>query len=115
MRPTYGILLAALLAACGGSPSRDGARTAEQMNMTPEEHAQHQMGGPTGTMDSTGQTKRQAVPLSPAEERALGVVYLTVGREDLTRTIRTVGQIAAPEPTIAEVTPKIDGFVELRR
>jgi RND family efflux transporter MFP subunit len=112
MRQILGILPAVLLAACGPSQSSDDAQTAEEMGMTPEEHAQHQMGGMSGTMDSTGQAVRQAVHLSPAEERALGVVYVTVGREDLTRTIRTVGQIAAPEPTIADVTPKIDGFVE---
>lgn len=112
MRQTYAILLAALLAACGGSQSNNEAPTAEAMGMTPEEHAQMAMGGSSGATDSTGQAVRQAVHLTQAEERALGVVYLTVGREDLTRTIRTVGQIAAPEPTIADVTPKIDGFVE---
>jgi membrane fusion protein, copper/silver efflux system len=112
MRQTYAILLAVLLAACGGSQSNDEPPTAEAMGMTPEEHAQMAMGGTSGNMDSTGQVVRQAVHLTPAEERALGVVYLTVGREDLTRTIRTVGQIAAPEPMIADVTPKVDGFIE---
>jgi len=105
-------MLAALLAACGGSQSNDEASTAEAMGMTPEEHAQMAMGGTSGKMDSTGQVVRQPVHLTPAEERALGVVYLTVGREDLTRAIRTVGQIVAREPTITDVTPKVDGFVE---
>jgi len=105
-------MLVMLLAACGGSQSSNEAPSAEAMGMTPEEHAQMAMGGSSGKMDSTGQVVRQAVHLTPAEERALGVVYLTVGRENLTRTIRTVGQIAAPEPTIADVTPKVDGFVE---
>lgn len=111
MKHVHALLAAALLGACGGSGS-DGTPTAEEMGMTPEEHAQHQMGGMAGAMDSTGQAVRQTVHLTAAEERALGVVYLTVGREDLTRTIRTVGQITAPEPTIADVTPKIAGFVE---
>jgi len=39
-------------------------------------------------------------------------VYAMVERQTLTRTIRTVGTIAAPEPRIADVTPKIDGFVD---
>lgn len=56
--------------------------------------------------------ERRAVHLSPEQERALGVVYITVGRETLTRSIRTVGRVEAPEPNVTDVTPKIDGFVE---
>lgn len=55
---------------------------------------------------------RQAVHLSAEQERALGVVYVTVRRETLTRSIRTVGRIEAPEPNVADVTPKIEGFIE---
>jgi len=80
--------------------------------MTAEEHAKMQAGGTQGAMDSTGTPERQMVHLTPQQERALGVVYTTVKRETLTRTIRTVGQIAAPEPEIADVSPKIDGFAE---
>jgi Cu(I)/Ag(I) efflux system membrane fusion protein len=80
--------------------------------MTAEEHAQHLAGGTQGAMDSTGAVVRQAVHLSAEEERALGVVYTTVRRGPLTRTIRTVGRIEAAEPNIADITPKIEGFVE---
>jgi Cu(I)/Ag(I) efflux system membrane fusion protein len=80
--------------------------------MTAEEHAKMQAGGTQGGMDSTGAPERQMVHLTAQQERALGVVYTTVKREALTRTIRTVGQIAAPEPAIADVTPKIEGFAE---
>jgi len=55
---------------------------------------------------------RQAVHLTAEQERALGVVYLEVSRRTLERTIRTVGRIEAAENRIADVTPKIDGFVE---
>ena len=79
---------------------------------TAEEHARMQAGGTQGAVDTTGAGVRQMVPLTAAQERALGVVYTTVKRETLTRTIRTVGQIAAPEPKIADVSPKIDGFAE---
>ena len=79
--------------------------------MTAEEHAMH-MGGGGGATDSTGAAIRNPVHLSPDQERSLGIVYTTVARGTLTRTIRTVGMIAAPEPNVTGVTPKIDGFVE---
>jgi membrane fusion protein, copper/silver efflux system len=69
-------------------------------------------GGTQGAMDSTGATLRQAVHLTPEQERALGVVYTTVGRQTLGKTVRSVGVIEAPEPNVAEITPKIEGFVE---
>jgi Cu(I)/Ag(I) efflux system membrane fusion protein len=80
--------------------------------MTAAEHARMQSGGTQGTADSTGSLTRQAVHLTSAQARALGVAYTVARREPLTRTIRTVGQIEAPEPAIVDVTPKIDGFVE---
>jgi Cu(I)/Ag(I) efflux system membrane fusion protein len=80
--------------------------------MTAEEHARMQAGGTQGTVDTMGMAVRQPVHLTAEQERALGVVYATVSRQTLTRTIRTVGQIAAPEPRIADVTLKVDGFVE---
>jgi Cu(I)/Ag(I) efflux system membrane fusion protein len=81
-------------------------------SMTPEEHARMQAGGNQGEVDSTGVTVRQDVHLTAEQERSLGVSYTAVRRESLIRTIRTVAQVIAPEPNIADVTPKIDGFVE---
>jgi Cu(I)/Ag(I) efflux system membrane fusion protein len=52
------------------------------------------------------------VHLTDDQERALGVIYAIAERGPLTRTLRTVGRIDAPEPRIVDVTPKIDGFVE---
>jgi RND family efflux transporter MFP subunit len=80
--------------------------------MTAEEHARMLAGGTQGTVDSAGMQLRQPVHLSPEQERALGVVYTTVGRETLTRTIRTVGRIVPPESLIVDVVPKVEGFVE---
>jgi len=101
-----GAAAALLLAGCA-KPEADSPMA----GMTAEEHARMQAGGNLQT-DQAGQAIRQMVHLSPAEERALGVVYTTVGRETLTKTVRTVGEIQAAESRVAEVTPKIEGFVE---
>jgi Cu(I)/Ag(I) efflux system membrane fusion protein len=102
-----GLGAALALAACGGK--KDGSA---MVGMTAAEHARMQAGGTAGVADSNGVTRRQPVRLTPEQERALGVTYLTVRRDTLSRSIRTVGQIAAPESTITSVTPKIEGFVE---
>lgn len=105
------MLTAALLAiafAVGCGPEEEESPMA---GMTAEEHARMQAGSGSG-MDSAGMTVREAVHLSAEQERALGVVYTTVGRDTLMRTIRTVGRIEAAEPRIADITPKIEGFVE---
>ncbi|MGE0438998.1 MAG: efflux RND transporter periplasmic adaptor subunit [Gemmatimonadales bacterium] len=103
-----GVLAAALLgAACG----RQEAAESPMAGMTAEEHARMQSGG-AQQVDSSGQLVRQMVHLSPAEERALGVVYATVGRETLSKSVRTVGEIQPAESRVAEVTPKVEGFVE---
>jgi Cu(I)/Ag(I) efflux system membrane fusion protein len=104
---TLPLLTALSLAACGG-----GDESSAMPEMTAEEHAAHLAGGTQGATDSTGAAVRQAVHLSAEEERALGVIYTTVGRTDLTRTVRTVGRIEVPEPNLVDITPKIDGFVE---
>jgi Cu(I)/Ag(I) efflux system membrane fusion protein len=113
MRPRYVWALAgaALAAACAGERG-DAGDDAAAMGMTAEEHAKMMAGGTQGAMDSTGAAMRQMVHLTPDQERALGVTYVTVARGPLTRTIRTVGRIDAPEPKVADITPKIDGFVE---
>jgi len=94
------------LAACGGEAGEEGV----SMEMTPEEMARMQAG--PGAVDSTGAVVRQPVHLTGAQERALGVVYLTVESQALVRTIRTVGRVEAAEDLVADVTLKIDGFVE---
>jgi len=91
------------------------ARKAEESpmaEMTAEEHARMTAGGAQGAVDTGGAVIRQPVHLTAEQERALGVAYTTVSRETLTRTIRTVGTVAAPEPGVADVTPKIEGFIE---
>ncbi len=95
---------AAALAAC------DAGEKSTSVAVTIQEHAAEQSLETEGNGDAAG--ARQAVHLTADQERALGVVYTTVSREPLTRTIRTVGRIEVPEPNIADITPKIDGFVE---
>ena len=97
-----------LLAGCGSGEEEAAA----SMDMTPEEHALMQAGGGQGQTDSTGAMVRQPVHLSEAQEQALGVLYMTVGTRRLERTIRTVGRVVAAEDRVADVTLKIDGFVE---
>jgi Cu(I)/Ag(I) efflux system membrane fusion protein len=95
------------LAACGAEEPADSPMA----DMSAEEHAMH-MGGGGGTTDSTGATVRSMVSLTADQQRALGVIYAPVTRQAMTRKIRTVGNLVAPEPNVADVTPKIDGFVE---
>ncbi len=98
-------LLLVLTAACedrAGSP--------------PTEHADHDTSAEADSIEHVVVTPdvgpRQAVHLTAQQERALGVVYMEVARRTLERTIRTVGRIEAAEHRVADVTPKIDGFVE---
>jgi len=103
------VLVTFTLSACAGEPAGDAADDAA----APAEmdHSQHQMGA-GGAMDSTGAVAREPVTLTPAQERALGVTYTQVSRSPLETTVRTVGRIEASEERLADVTPKIDGFVE---
>jgi Cu(I)/Ag(I) efflux system membrane fusion protein len=110
MRGTAAMWLAGTLAvaACGGAKKSESPMA----GMTAEEHARMQAGGTAGTTDSSGAAQRQPVHLTAEQARALGVTYLTVRRDTMSRDVRTVGQIVAPESTLTAVTPKIEGFVE---
>ncbi|MEJ2310904.1 MAG: efflux RND transporter periplasmic adaptor subunit [Gemmatimonadales bacterium] len=100
-----GLVLISLLVGCrpGDAPTTEDAAT---------EHAGHGGAATEDESGAAGASMRQPVHLSAEQERALGVVYATVQRETLTRSIRTVGRIEAPEPNVADITPKIEGFVE---
>lgn len=97
---------AALIAACQRAPEPDAA-----VGMTPEEHARMQAGG-VGAADSAGAPLRQPVQLTPEQARAMGVTFTVVQRGPLARLVRTVGQVVPAEPNLADITTKIDGFVE---
>ena len=97
------IVLVGLGSACGSKPETAMPMNQEGMDMGEMDHSQHMMGA---------STDRQMVHLTPEQERALGVRYVTVQRRHLERAIRTVGRIVASESRIADVTPKVDGFVE---
>jgi len=108
------ILGTALLAACGSAADESpmpGMSAEEHAAMSPQEHAAMQASD-GGEIDTVGMPGRQPVHLNAEQARALGVVYTQVKREPLQRTIRTVGRIEAAESRIADITPKIDGFVE---
>ncbi len=95
------------ISACGSAEEES-----PMQGMTAEEHARMQAGGTQGETDTAGMVMRQAVHLTAEQERSLGITYMTVRREQLSRTIRTVGLVEAAEPNIADIVPKIDGFVE---
>jgi membrane fusion protein, copper/silver efflux system len=56
--------------------------------------------------------ERAPVHLTAEQARAVGVTFTVVQRGPLTRTIRSVGQVVPAEPNLAEITTKIDGFVD---
>jgi len=101
------ILAALVLAACGRAEEESPME-----GMTAEEHARMMAGGTQGAFDSAGSAIRQPVHLTAEQERALGVSYVTVARGPMVREIRTVGDIVTPETSIAEVTTRVEGFVE---
>ena len=97
MKPIVAVMAGiVLVAACGrqGPPAQQG------------------MAGMPGmpAADTTGE--RQPVRLSAAQSRAIGVRFAVVARGPLSRTVRTVGQVVAAEPNLAEIAPKVDGFVD---
>jgi len=61
---------------------------------------------------SAGLATRSPVHLTPAQMSAIGVTYTVVQTGALTRTVRTVGQVVAPESGLVDVTTKVDGYVE---
>lgn len=77
---------------------------------TPEQHAQ--MGGTAIHTGSSGAPTREPVMLTPAQAAAIGVIYATVERGPLFRVVRTVGQVVSAETNLADITTKIDGFIE---
>ncbi len=92
------------LAACGRAKDRS-----PMAGMSAAEHAK-MSSGIAAAQDSVG--GRQPVHLTEAQARALGVTYYTVQRDTMSRDIRTVGLVAAPESTVTSVTPKVEGFVD---
>ena len=107
MKPVIRLLTLACalaLAACDNDGRTQDAPV-DAMGMTAEEHARM-------LAEQEGAGEGGSVHLTPAQARAIGVTYTTVDRGRLARSIRTVGQIVPAEPSLADVTVKIDGFVE---
>ncbi len=95
----------ALLAGCGGQAPAPAGEKSPADGMTPEEHARMQGG-------QAAPAERQAIHLTAAQIRALGVTFTVVERGPMARTVRTVGQVVPAERGLADVTAKVDGFVE---
>jgi Cu(I)/Ag(I) efflux system membrane fusion protein len=109
---SFSVAAVLALIACGRDTARGGAETgAATMGMTAEEHTR-MLAGQTGATDTAGQAIRQAVHLTAEQARAIGVTYTTVERGPLSRTVRTVGHVVPAEPNLAEITSKVEGFVE---
>jgi Cu(I)/Ag(I) efflux system membrane fusion protein len=107
---------ALVLAGCGTRPSdpapepAGAAHAATQAGAMAASAMDGMAMGAAG--DSAAAGSRQAVHLTGEQSRALGVSYLTVVRASMSRRIQTVGEVEAPEPALATITPKVDGFVE---
>ena len=93
-----GILVAA---ACRAKPSPAGMTAEEHARMTAAEDA-----------SDTASAGRQAVHLTADQARAIGVRFTVVTRGTLSREVRTVGQVVPAEPNLADIAPKIEGFVD---
>jgi len=93
------ILLLVLLAACRKQTQADSMAGMDMSDTVSADSGR-------GTGD------RAPVHLTPDQARALGVTFTVVQRGPLTRTVRTVGQVVPAEPNLAEITTKIDGFIE---
>ena len=107
------LILLLIPSACG--PSAPAGDTSEGAPMSADTGDMDGSGGKMDDMSMGGTDMsggRQPVMLTAAQERAVGVVYATVGRMDLERSIRTVGRIEAAESRVTEITPKVAGFVE---
>ncbi|HEX9705424.1 MAG TPA: efflux RND transporter periplasmic adaptor subunit [Gemmatimonadales bacterium] len=91
---TAGVLVAA---ACRGKPEADPMAGMDMGDAAPAD---------------SGQGERAPVHLTADQARAIGVTFTVVERGPMTRAVRTVGQVVPAEPNLAEITIKIDGFVE---
>ena len=99
MKAQLAIVVAAALAA---TACRGKANAADEM-------AGMDMSAPAA---DSGKAERAPVHLSAEQARAIGVMFTVVERGPLTRAGRTVGQVVPAEPNLAEITTKIDGFVD---
>ena len=94
MLTTAAVLVAA---ACRGKPEADEMAGMDMSGATPAD---------------SGQGERAPVRLSAEQAHAIGVTFTVVERGPLARMIRTVGQVVPAEPGLADITTKIDGFVD---
>jgi len=92
------VVAVAVLAACRSKPAQADSMAGMDMR-------------DTGAA-SSGMAGRAPVHLTPEQAHAVGVTFAVVQRGPLLRTVRTVGQVVAAEPNLADITTKIDGFVE---
>jgi Cu(I)/Ag(I) efflux system membrane fusion protein len=104
MKRTSAIFTLTLLALAACRSKSDPEAMA---GMKAEEHAR--IAGATDTARGSG---REPVHLTAEQGRAIGMTYTVVSRGPLERTVRTVGQVVAAEPNLADITTKIDGFVD---
>jgi Cu(I)/Ag(I) efflux system membrane fusion protein len=63
-------------------------------------------------MSGGGGDERLPVRLDAAAARRIGVRYATAERKVLDRTVHTVGTVTYDETRIADVSPKIEGWIE---
>jgi Cu(I)/Ag(I) efflux system membrane fusion protein len=101
MTRTLALLTAAALLAAGCR-----SKPQATAGMSAAEHAQ------MPAADTATASDRVPVRLSAEQAGAIGVTYTTVERGPLARALSTVGEVRPAEPNIAEVTTRVDGFVD---
>jgi Cu(I)/Ag(I) efflux system membrane fusion protein len=84
--------------------SGDGQEDGMQEAAAGGEHNHAAMAAPSGEM--------QPVSLDAEASRRIGVTYATVERRALPVFVRTVGNVAYDETSLANLNPKIEGWVE---
>lgn len=99
-----GLALGMVLVAAGGvgAYAAFGADTS-----TPQEMEGHVHGAAAPAEDQL-----QPVHLGEERERRIGVTYATAELRPLERTVRTVASVAYDETRVAQVSPRIHGWVE---
>jgi RND family efflux transporter MFP subunit len=59
-----------------------------------------------------GGTAAGTVRIDPAARQNMGLVTTAVTYQNLTRSVRTSGEVSVPDPNVHSVTLKVDGWVE---
>ena len=101
------ILYSVILLALAG-----GAVAAYNAWAEPAQAAEAMQGHDHAAMRGGADNALNSVKLTDRAERTIGVSFATVARKPLNRVIRTVGMVQYDETRLANLNPKVEGWVE---